>query len=137
MDRPNACLRRRFSRTFPLTAYLGQKAISRGTGFTQDFVVAIAVVARSRGRDQHSWPLGSFGDSLGEMTCAQRTAFENAAFFCFSPAAYHRLAGQMNYSFKTGDRLRSQRLLRIPRNLAFATRFAADQACDAVPTHLE
>src|SRR5438477_11221319 len=71
------------------------------------------------------------------MARSKLPAFENAAFFCFSPAAYHRLAGQMIYSFKTGDRLRSQRLQWIPRNLAFATRFAAHQACDAVHTHLE
>src|SRR2546427_13120943 len=48
VDRPDACLSSRFGRAFPLTAHFGQKAMSRRTGFTQDFIVAIAVVARSR-----------------------------------------------------------------------------------------
>src|SRR5436305_10523449 len=71
------------------------------------------------------------------MASAQGTAFQDAAFFRFSPAADDGLSGKVNHGFKTGDRLRSQGLQRVPSDLAFPGRFAPDQARNAVTARLK
>src|SRR5580700_1258133 len=53
-NRANAARLRAESFGFPVTASIGQKIVSAGARFSEDFVAAIAVITDRRGRDEYS-----------------------------------------------------------------------------------
>src|ERR671925_20704 len=73
------------------------------------------------------------------MASAQGPAFQDAALFCFRPAADDGLSGEVNHGFKTGDRLGCQRLQWIPGDLAFTGLFYVDSSpsLDTAPADVQ